>query len=314
MDSIGEALREFMARGPGKAVQDKMNQLMNHELVQELKSKHSKLTDSTIRANLNRINECITDRSNCEKCINVEGCPNLLQGHFTELDVDEQGNINERKTPCPFWKQRTIQLNIEKRIRTFHVDKTVLSNGYNIEEMLRLDTARSKSVFQIVEYIARTKKEGRQLKGLYLSGDLGTGKTYLMGYLVNELAKQGLTGIMVYLPDFCEDLKSLFQEPAKLSETVNLLKNTDLLVLDDLGAENINPWFRDHVLGAILNHRMNRLPTFYTSNFDLDDLEDHLCFTNKEGYDENKGKRIMERIRHYTDQIRVNGFNKRYSK
>jgi primosomal protein DnaI len=133
-----------------------------------------------------------------------------------------------------------------------------------------------------------------------------------MSYLLHELAKEGHTGVIVYLPDFCEDLKSMFNDSKKLAETIDLLKQADIVILDDIGAENLNPWFRDHVLGTILNYRMNRKPTFFTSNFDVDGLEEHLSFTNREGFDENKGKRIMERIKHYTEQIYINGYNKRY--
>lgn len=64
------------------------------------------------------------------------------------------------------------------------------------------------------------------------------------------------------MPDFVEDAKALMFEPQKLKETVTLMKEADLLVFDDIGAENLSPWVRDHVLGAILNHRMNRKPTF----------------------------------------------------
>ncbi len=62
---------------------------------------------------------------------------------------------------------------------------------------------------------------------------------------------------------FSEDLKAMFGDPLKLKETVDLLKETDLLVFDDIGAENLNPWLRDHVMAVILNYRMNRKPTFF---------------------------------------------------
>ena len=92
---------------------------------------------------------------------------------------------------------------------------------------------------------------------------------------------------------------------------IELLKETDLLVFDDIGAENVSPWIRDHVFATILNYRMNRKPTFFSSNYTLDGLEKHLSFSNREGEEEFKGKRLMERIRHFVEPVEVKGHNKR---
>lgn len=37
----------------------------------------------------------------------------------------------------------------------------------------------------------------------------------------------------------------------------NELLNSDLLLIDDIGAENNTPWARDEVLGSILQSRMD---------------------------------------------------------
>ena len=69
----------------------------------------------------------------------------------------------------------------------------------------------------------------------------------------------------------------------------------------------MNPWVRDHILGAILNYRMNRKPTFYTSNYSLSMLEKHLAFTNKEGEDVHKGQRLMDRIAPFVQVLQIKG-------
>jgi primosomal protein DnaI len=162
-------------------------------------------------------------------------------------------------------------------------------------------------------YVRTTIDVGLQKRGVFLTGDFGTGKTYLAGYLLQKLAKVGHSGVIVYMPEFVEDAKALMFEPQKLKETITLMKEADLLVFDDIGAENLTPWVRDHVLGAILNHRMNRKPTFYTSNHDLEDLERHFSFTHKEGEEMHKGQRLMDRVRPFVDVIHVRGRNQRGS-
>jgi len=83
-------------------------------------------------------------------------------------------------------------------------------------------------------------------------------------------------------------------------------------MLDDIGAETMTSWARDEVLGPILQHRMaDQLPTFFTSNFDFDQLEDHLTFSQKGGKEEVKAARIMERIKNLANPYTLKGENRR---
>ena len=83
------------------------------------------------------------------------------------------------------------------------------------------------------------------------------------------------------------------------------MKNTEILFIDDIGAENLTTWARDEVLCPILQYRMdNNLTTFLTSNFDIADLEKHLSST-KDGVEVVKARRIIERIKQLTDDIEL---------
>ena len=74
------------------------------------------------------------------------------------------------------------------------------------------------------------------------------------------------------------------------------IKKIPLLLIDDIGAENVTNWSRDEVLGTILQYRMEEnLPTLFTSNLTIEELETHLSTTNKD-IDKVKARRIMERI------------------
>ncbi len=53
-----------------------------------------------------------------------------------------------------------------------------MMEGYDIEEIYSSDLDRGRAVNELVNYLAATKKEGLQKSGLYLSGNLGTGKTF----------------------------------------------------------------------------------------------------------------------------------------
>jgi len=317
MESLGEVLKSMPNPKYREQAEQRIQQILADPLVRKLRAKYPQLDDYTIKINMNRLYQYVTEHNSCSQCPGLDRCPNDFQGHYTMLNVegttDGDVRLYDYKVSCKKFLAQQSQNAIRSRIRSFYVDERALSEGYSSTEIFDKDPAREEAVDKLISYILQTKQEGLQKQGLYLAGSFGTGKTFLMCYLLHELAKSGYTGAIVYMPDFAEDLKAMFQDPVKLKETIDTLKETDLLVFDDIGAENLNPWLRDHVMGAILNYRMNRKPTFFTSNHDLTALEQHFSFTNKEGDEEFKGKRIMDRIRPFVEVIMVNGYNKRGS-
>lgn len=315
MESLGEWLRAW----PGgesltEQAERKLDELMRDPLVEKLREKYQGLDKETIRLNLNRVHQYVMEYRNCSDCPGLDQCPNDYEGHYTMLAAELQNGsvqLYDRKVSCKKYIARQTENNIRSRIRSFYVDDSALNRVYSSDEILTKDLERAKAVGQVLRYIDRTREHGLGQKGLYLAGRFGTGKTFLMCYLLQELAKAGYSGVIVYMPDFVEDLKVLMHDPARLKETVEMMKAADLLIFDDIGAENLNPWVRDHVMGAILNYRMERKPTFYTSNYELDALEQHFSFTSKDGDELHKGQRIMDRIRPYVEVVMVTGENKR---
>lgn len=70
-------------------------------------------------------------------------------------------------------------------------------------------------------------------------------------------------------------------------------------------------WSRDEILGTILQYRMDsKLPTFFTSNLNKEELESHLANT-KNGVDIVKSKRIIERINQLTEDMELISENRR---
>ena len=85
----------------------------------------------------------------------------------------------------------------------------------------------------------------------------------------------------------------------------------DLLFLDDIGAEKITEWGRDEVLGTILQYRMeHQLPTFFSSNMSIGDLENHLAGVGP-FKDLVKARRIIERIKQLSEEKELISENRR---
>lgn len=314
MESLSDVLKQLPRQSWQGSVDKTVRQVLAHPAVQAFINKYGPFDPSLLKLEINRLYQYKTEYDHCSHCPGLEQCPNDFQGHYTKLSVEEINGVKsivDSKVSCKKLRAKSLQDGVKQRIRSFYVDESALSAGYSSKEILQKDWERAESVEKLITYIYKTKQEGLNSKGLYLVGNFGTGKTFLMCYMLYELAKAGYNGVIVYTPDFVEDLKSMFNEPGKLKETVEILKKADLLVFDDIGAENLSPWVRDHVLGSILNYRMNRKPTFFTSNYSLEEMEKHLSFTDREGDNDAKGQRLMERIRYYVEVIFVKGKNHR---
>jgi primosomal protein DnaI len=313
MEPMGKWLSEVTGIHPTQW-QREMSKVWQDPLVIRWMEQHPELTQSELRTHVMQLYQYAKEMRQCEQCPGLERCPNDLSGHYTRIRIEQvsgQMQLADYKAPCTLYQTYTSQQLIRSRIHSFYVDEKALKHEYAIDEIVSRDLERATAVEAVMEYILAIRAHGLSTKGLYLMGDLGTGKTFLASYLLYELAKSGYTGVIVYMPDFVEDLKSMFGDSQRMKETIDLLKETDVLIFDDMGAEHLNAWTRDHVLGTILNYRMNRKPTCYTSNQDLDGLQRHLSFTARDGEDSYRAERLMDRIRTFVDVIEVGGTNQR---
>lgn len=163
---------------------------------------------------------------------------------------------------------------------------------------------------EIIKTIEKYKKSDGT-KGIYLYGPFGSGKTYLLYNLANNLAtKRNKKVIFAYYPDLVREAKSSIANNS-LEKLIIKLKNIDVLMLDDFGAEVNTSFIRDEFLGPILQYRMMmNLPVFMTSNFDIRSLKGHLSET-KDETDELKASRIIERIEHMMSVVQLNDDNYR---
>jgi DNA replication protein DnaC len=104
---------------------------------------------------------------------------------------------------------------------------------------------------------------------LVFSGNCGTGKTHLAAGIANDyMERSGRTVIFAVVPDLLDHLRATFDPARGISydERFTQIRDSYLLVLDDIGTENATPWAREK-LYQIINHRYNQeLPTIFTTN------------------------------------------------
>lgn len=251
--------------------------------------------------------EVIKEQDNCKSCQGLSSCSNLMQGHFGE--IIEYGNIIDISySPCHYLTQQEKTLAQKNLVKSHHISSDIINSS--LKDFDRSDQRRIDALNAVANFCLQAEP-GQNGKGLYLYGGLGVGKSFLLGAACNKLAERGIESYMVYTPEFFREMKDAIAQQ-KVEEKLNAIKAVPVLVLDDIGAETLSAWARDEVLGVILQYRsVHKLPTLYTSNYDLAQLEEHLAYSQKGGIEQLKAKRIMERIRHYTTAVFVDGNNYR---
>ena len=248
-----------------------------------------------------KLQETICELKNCSKCKNINMCKNEIEGHIYYPNIEED-YLEFIYKPCKYYKENN------KKNNTIFFDTPKVLEKASLSDLIE-EKERSNIKKYIKEFLKK-KIQGESIKGMYLSGSFGSGKSYILSALLNELSNKGFKTIIVHYPSLLNRLKSSFND-YNYDEVLNEITTCDILLIDDIGAENNSPWARDEVLGTILQYRMdNELSTFFTSNFTIDELEKILS-ENSKGIDEIKSRRIIERIKYLTIEEKLISKNKR---
>ena len=256
-----------------------------------------KVPESTLIKNTTTLETCVEEYKECLSCKGILHCPHQMKG-YCFLPKIEDGSLTFSYLPCKYQKKLSADNAYLNNIYLFDIPKEI--KEARMDKIHMKDSNRFEAIEWIHKFVHNYNDNPNQ-KGLYLCGSFGCGKTYLIAAMFNELARQGIKSAIIYYPEFLRDLKASFDTDFK--EKFEYIKKVPLLLIDDIGAEVTSSWSRDEILGPILQYRMQEsLPTFFTSNLDLEALETHLS-SSKDGIESIKARRIMERINQLTENL-----------
>lgn len=264
-----------------------------------------KITEKEALKYTSKLERTCEELSNCEACKHLFECRNEVQG-FVYYPRKYNDKLNFDYVACKY-KKKELQKEAENKTQFFEMPQEI--KNASMKNIDISDKNRVKAIKYLKDFY--DKYGEKSVKGLYLHGSFGSGKSYLVAAMLNELAKKGNSVIIMYYPEMLRRLKESFSDNDTFATYMNDFKTVDLLLIDDIGAETVSAWNRDEILGTILQARMdNNLPTFFTSNFSLEELENH--FVSSKGSDDIvKARRIMERIKFLTNDIEIISENRR---
>lgn len=309
MEPISQFMEELAKRRPKHLLSldeqlDKM--LRSSAYLKNFQQANPELTREHYLRSLSTVYEAVKDHYWCQNCPGLEECPNILPGHVARLDVQNE-QIVSAISPCAKQLAHEEETKTRRLMRSYYVSEETFKASF---ETMNIDDVNRPAVAAAMRF-CREFQPGEKIKGLYLHGPFGVGKSYLMGALARELSHRGIASLMVYVPDFIREMKDSITDRSYTNK-LQLLQEVPVLILDDIGAENLTPWIRDEVLGVILNQRVNNhLPTLFTSNYSLEELEEHLSISNGNRIENTKARRIMERIHHFVEVYLIEGDNRR---
>jgi DNA replication protein DnaC len=171
-----------------------------------------------------------------------------------------------------------------RRLEIAHIPRRFA--GKSLDNFSARDKIRKQLVHSARAYISGFTFKMEYPKGLLMSGAVGCGKSHLAVAILSEVIAKGYSGLYYNSPDLMRDIRATFDNSSELTEDTLLeeVTTTDLLVFDDVGAENSTPFVLDRFY-LIINERYEGCkPVIFTTNLDLDPLENRL------------GKRIVSRL------------------
>lgn len=255
-----------------------------------------KIDENILKQNTSTILECASEYENCKNCKCLLDCKNKVEG-YCYLPVNVEGNLTFTYKPCKY-KEKMINKNkYLDNIKYFNTPEYV--KDASLDKIYKTDKNRFETINYLMDFLDEYESH-KECKGLYLHGNFGCGKTYLIAAIFNELAKNDYKSCIIFWPEF---LRQAFYDDFK--EKYEYVKKVPLLLIDDIGAEGLTSYNRDEILCPLLQYRMdNNLTTFFTSNLSMKELETHLS-TSKDGVDEVKAKRIISRIEQLTKDVEM---------
>ena len=309
MQNVQDTLKQIMnKRKLNHRFSEVMQQVYkNPDVIEFCQKNKEQLSQHAIEIGSSKLYEFVTEKNKLKNHQNnlMPGYePKLvLSNHLIDIEyIPTKENISETKE-----KKRA------KLVRSISMPKS-LKNA-SLDNFYR-EPQREEALDLVLKFLEQYMDNPHTfVKGVYLAGSFGVGKTYLMGAMANTLADNGFETTIIHFPSFAVELRnSIGKLNNDVSAKIDAIKKSPVLVIDDIGADNISSWLRDDVLGVILEYRMQEeLPTFFTSNFSMEQLEEEHLTINQRGEAEPlKAKRLMQRIQFLSQQVMITGKNHRF--
>lgn len=306
MDDVGKSLTKIIKE---RKWNEEFNNLMqnvmeDNDVVQFIQEHNEELDKAAIEKSAAKLYEFVNEKKKYQDNKDNQLAPGyqpklIMNHHYIDVTYVPTSELVAKQ------REKSIKNLIHSMDMPKGIREATFDDFHNTTERLQ---AKLEAFDFFEAYVNEPKMFHR---ALYLQGSFGVGKTYLLGAIAHALAKSGYSSTLMHFPSFAVEMKQSIGQNTT-GEKIEAVKRAPILMLDDIGADSMSSWIRDDVLGVILQYRMQeQLPTFFSSNLDMKQLEEHLTFTQRGEDEPLKAQRIMERIRFLAKEVTMQGVNRR---
>lgn len=219
--------------------------------------------------------------------------------------VEEQAHIEreqalKRKQQAETERRERTQSRIDKLLNESGIKKRYLTRTFDTY-MVGNNPNQRNALVTAKDYAQGFEQYRQNGRGLYIEGTNGTGKTHLAIAIATVLIHKGIPVICKTSIDLLSDIKSAYERrDVSEKEILDCYRTVDLLIIDDLGKEQVTPWSIS-ILYSILNDRYEEeRPVIITTNYNEDMLLKRL--TPDRG-DSSNARAIISRLRECTKAV-----------
>lgn len=242
-----------------------LNDLRNDPDVLEI-IRGLKLTVADTRNNIAKLTDFKDDYNYCKMCPGLANCSKITRHLEARLSFNNH-HIDITYSPC---KKFVRELKLSSLYLYFDAPsqwKEVRLDSPDFD----LHEKRNVVIDEFLKILL-----GKSHNWIYLFGNRGVGKSFLLTTFANEFVNRDLGSVAII--DCVKRFKELADDSYKNSDAfkkkMNDLINVDLLVFKNFGREYKNEYLRDQIVYPLLSERAstNKL-CFFASDFPLNDLE-----------------------------------------
>ena len=251
--NTGKELIAIISNGKGKDISDKVEQLKQYNLGAQAMSR---------------------------KILAEYGYPeDYLDMHYTCPKCCDRGYNGSKfcdcfKTICGKLAADDLNKNYQLSLSSFDSFSLTYYSGENYSAMKKI-------LEYTMQYAATFTPDS---KSILMFGQTGLGKTHLSLAIANKVLEKGYGVIYDSAINILRSIEKEHFSHDHSSEMIDLVMDTDLLILDDLGTEYETPFYNATIYN-IINTRLNRRkPSIISTNLDFSGISRR--------YD----KRVMSRI------------------
>lgn len=238
----------------------------------------------------------------------------MSKNYWNRIAIEEQKEKEEKER---IEKARLMKMKIEKIFSESGIEerfKQRTFDTFEVNEVNRKAYEITKSyadkflneIIPIQQERTNIKKPLREKNCLFVTGSYGTGKTHLACAIANKLILKQIPVICMTMIKLLDVIKSSFDANDDMKEEYILktYREVPLLIIDDLGSEQITEWSMSKIFSIINSRYEAYMPTIITTNYGTDELIERL--TPLKNSDNKNATKTLDRLKEISIGISMN--------